>query len=144
MRKKIEIKKEIYVDLFIFVGTVFQTLPMQTFFIQCKHRVFLFLFFLLLMLHLWLENEGKHNVNVTSNLWVHPVFAGLTFFFEASKASLLELECDLDDAVKKKIGKKNKFWDCVLLPGVDWEVFKSMDSVCSGWGSVLKSSGSPT
>lgn len=76
------------------------------------------------------------------------LYESLTIFFEASKASLLEVTCVLDLPLKKNMGRKmmgmNKLFRSRWLLSDELDVFKLMDSVCSGCSSVLKSSSTPT
>ncbi|TNN49359.1 hypothetical protein EYF80_040420 [Liparis tanakae] len=63
---------------------------------------------------------------------------------ETSNASLLKPERFVDPLLKKKMGKKKLSLRCCPFPEERRDVFKSTGSVCSCWGSVLKSSSLPT
>lgn len=79
---------------------------------------------------------------------MYALYESLTIFFEASKASLLEVICAMDLPLKKNMGRKmmgtNKLFRSPWLLSDELDVFTLMDSVCSGCSSVLKSSSTPT
>lgn len=95
------------------------------------------------------ENHIKDVETRTTMFWLSNmcVHVSLTIFFEASKANLVVAEfinlSFLKNKGRKMNGSKTWFWDSRPLSD-EMDFLRLMDWVRSGWGSVLKSSTTPT
>lgn len=89
------------------------------------------------MLHI---HKASHNYIAKMCLLL---FESLTVFFEASKASLLELLSDIDVPLKKNMGNE-KLFSLGWLSVEESDDLSLTDSVCSISGALLKSSSCPT